>query len=595
VLARWSEVVQGSQTPDLEAALEVGRRTGARYALLGTATELGTDVRLVADIYDLASGRSLGRTQIQGVPDSVYQLVDRLSIGVLETVLADKPEALPQVNLARVTTTSLPALKAYLEGEALYRRSDFDAAIPVFQRAVEADSTFALAHYRLSLCYGWSQTIASEQSTHYLEEAARYVGRLPEREAILIRAALALERGTLDGFEPLRRGVRKYPDDVELWFTLGETYWHLGEREMVDEAEHDEPWARVIELDPSLAPLYIHPTETAFMRADSERAIRFGREYLRLAPTGQFATGIRHALPLLWGDEASRASARASLDTLSTEDGIYALFLLRNARFLPLAAELADLSRKRPDWNDGRPGRHADAYLNGGHLTSALATIDDPRTERRFRENYLFLMHFHGLPVPPERLREIATFGPADTVPGLKPFFVAILAAERGNWPEFDGASARFQRDAQRFRVEGDSISLRRTQGLIQAIDGYVAWRRGERAKARTLLEVARREVIGHGPESDVNHLIGSWLGTLALEEGRLADAERYLRTFFWGDRTLGADRLGQVYERMGEREKARDTYELFVTAWRDADPALQPRVEAARQALYRLGFGRRG
>ncbi|HET6616654.1 MAG TPA: adenylate/guanylate cyclase domain-containing protein, partial [Gemmatimonadota bacterium] len=204
VLARWNEVIEGSGSPDLEHALEVGRRTGARYALLGSATALGSDVRLVADIYDLTSGKSLGQTQVQGAPDSVYSLVDRLSIEVLETVLTGKTDVLPQISLARVTTTSLPALKAYLEGETLYRRSDFDAAIPVLQRAVEADSTFALAQYRLSLAYGWTQRIASVPSTYYLEQAARHVERLPEREAILVNAALALERGTLDGLEPLR-------------------------------------------------------------------------------------------------------------------------------------------------------------------------------------------------------------------------------------------------------------------------------------------------------------------------------------------------------------------------------------------------------
>ena len=594
VLARWSEVVQGSETPDLEAALEVGRRTGARYALLGTATELGTDVRLVADIYDLTSGRSLGRTQIQGVPDSVYQLVDRLSIGVLETVLAGKPEALPQVNLARVTTTSLPALKAYLEGEALYRRSDFGAAIPVFQRAVEADSTFALALYRLSLSYGWAEGIASDLSTHYLEQAARFVGRLPEREAILVRASLALERGTLDGFEPLRQGVRKYPDDVELWFTLGETYFHLGSPEMIDEAQHDEPWERAIELDPGLAPLYIHPTDIAFFRADSARANRFGRTYLRLAPNGEFAPGMRHALTLLWGDEAARASARATLDTLSTEDGTIVLPYLSHPGFGPLREELATLLRRRQDWESNTPFRLVRAYLLRGELASALETLDDPRAEEA-RHEWLFFLHLFGLPVPAERLTEAAVFGPADTLPGLKPFFVAVLAAEQGRWPEFERAAAEAQQDAQRLRAEGDSIRLRTTRGLIQAIDGYAAWRRGERDKARTLLEVARREATGHGPMGEVNSVLRIWLGTLAMEEGRLADAERYFRTLYWPERPLVADQLGQVYERMGEREKAREAYELFVTAWQDADPALQPRVEAARQALYRLGFGRRG
>jgi tetratricopeptide (TPR) repeat protein len=130
---------------------------------------------------------------------------------------------------------------------------------------------------------------------------------------------------------------------------------------------------------------------------------------------------------------------------------------------------------------------------------------------------------------------------------------------------------------------------------MIRAIDGYAAWRRGETEEARTLLEVARREATGYGPMGGVNFVVRYWLGTLALETGRPTDAVRCFQSFFWSDRPLVADRLGQAYERLGEREKAREQYELFIEAWQDADPALQPRVAETRQALIRLGFGRRG
>ena len=92
-----------------------------------------------------------------------------------------------------------------------------------------------------------------------------------------------------------------------------------------------------------------------------------------------------------------------------------------------------------------------------------------------------------------------------------------------------------------------------------------------------------------------MNFVLRYWLGMLALEDDRPADAQRYFASYFWHNRSLVADRLGQAYEAGGEREKAREAYELFVAAWENADPALQPRVEAARQALLRLGFGRRG
>jgi tetratricopeptide (TPR) repeat protein len=593
VLARWSEVVEGSAIPDLEDALDVGRRTGARYALLGSATALGSEVRLVADVYDLSNGASLGQTQVQGAPDSVYSLVDQLSIGVLETVLTGKTDALPQVNLARVTTTSLPALKAYLDGEALYRRSDFDAAIPVFQQAVEADSTFALAHYRLSLAYGWTQRIASVPSTYYLERAARFAGRLPEREAILVKAALALERGTLDGLEELRQGVRKYPDDVELWFTLGETYYHLGAEALSTDVQHDEAWTRAIALDPNLAPLYIHPVEVAFFRADSARASELAQTYLRLAPTGSYAPAFRHALALLWGPTASRAQARAAVDTLDFNSLDNVLVYASHPRFQPAPTAIASYLRKRDEWGEFHV-RSIRTYIESGDVQLALEALDDPRVTSANRDVLLFFMHALGIPLDSRRLADLGTLAPEDTLPD-KAFYVAALAAEDERWPDFDRASAQLRRQAQRRDAAADSTRARYAHGLVRAIEGYAAWKRGDRTQARTLLEVAQHEATGHGTARLPNLVLRYWLGVLALEDGRPADAARYFGAAYWLERPAMADRLGQAYEAAGDREKAREAYEFFVAAWENGDPALQPRVETARQALLRLGFGRRG
>jgi hypothetical protein len=45
----------------------------------------------------------------------------------------------------------------------------------------------------------------------------------------------------------------------------------------------------------------------------------------------------------------------------------------------------------------------------------------------------------------------------------------------------------------------------------------------------------------------------------------------------------------GRVAERLGEREKAIESYRLVTEAWRRADPELQPYVSEAREALGRL------
>ena len=89
---------------------------------------------------DDAQAKSVWQGQVEGAPDSVLALVDELSIRILGALLERKEGETP--SLESITTRSVPALKAYLQGEALLRSSDFRLAIPHFEQAVAADSTF---------------------------------------------------------------------------------------------------------------------------------------------------------------------------------------------------------------------------------------------------------------------------------------------------------------------------------------------------------------------------------------------------------------------------------------------------------------------
>ena len=44
--------------------------------------------------------------------------------------------------------------------------------------------------------------------------------------------------------------------------------------------------------------------------------------------------------------------------------------------------------------------------------------------------------------------------------------------------------------------------------------------------------------------------------------------------------------RRGQLYERLGDSEKAVDHYSKFLDMWADAEPELQPLVEQARERV---------
>ena len=89
--------------------------------------------------------------------------------------------------------------------------------------------------------------------------------------------------------------------------------------------------------------------------------------------------------------------------------------------------------------------------------------------------------------------------------------------------------------------------------------------------------------------------------GEALLAAGDDAGAQRWLENGFAG--TPGepvyagpaALRLGDIYERQGERQKAIDSYERFVRMWGACEPPLRPLVEQARERLAKLTGEPRG
>jgi tetratricopeptide (TPR) repeat protein len=57
-------------------------------------------------------------------------------------------------------------------------------------------------------------------------------------------------------------------------------------------------------------------------------------------------------------------------------------------------------------------------------------------------------------------------------------------------------------------------------------------------------------------------------------------------------DRLVATERLGPLYEARGDHDLALAAYARFMERWRDADPELRPRVQAAERAMARLREG---
>ena len=243
----------------LEKGRDVARRFGAGRFILGEVVEAGGQLQLSAALYTPERDQPLTRAQAAGGSDRLFELVDSLAARLLGAL---SPEQSRVTQLAFATTASLPALRAYLEGEVALRRGSYDDAIAAFQQAATLDSTFALAWYRLSIAAEWlTQTTLA---TTAAEQAMLRADRLAERDQAMLQALVATRLGRTAEAERIYRTLTgAHPDDVEAWIQLAEATFHTGPARGRSVSESREPWNRALALDPSLLSARLHLARVA--------------------------------------------------------------------------------------------------------------------------------------------------------------------------------------------------------------------------------------------------------------------------------------------------------------------------------------------
>jgi serine/threonine-protein kinase len=249
VLTATSKAGAGALDP--ERGRIIARRLGAGLYLLGSVHAVGGRLRIGAELYeasDTAQGQ-VAQASVEGDTTQLFQLVDRLSADLLARRGRGLSSRLMQS--AALTTTSLSALKDYLEGERNLRGGygNFDSAIAGFQRAVAEDSTFALAYYRLGVAAGWAQRPGI--SGPATERALVLGARLDDRDRRLLSAFAAFERGLAGDAEQQYRAIlRDYPDDLEAEFQLADLLYHYNPLRGRSMGEAREPFDHVLQQDP---------------------------------------------------------------------------------------------------------------------------------------------------------------------------------------------------------------------------------------------------------------------------------------------------------------------------------------------------------
>lgn len=589
ILSQWDRQVGRGVLPDLAMSLGVAESIGARFALEGSVVSTGAAVRLVSQVYDLAEGVRLGTAQVDGSLESPHELVDQLSFEVLRILLGGEARDLPAVDLEAVTTSSTAALREYLQGERHYRQGRYEDAAESYERAVAIDSTFALAHYRLFLTVGWVGLSGTPAQRRHWDNAMAYVDRLPERERLMVSGTYNMTRSERDPAEletSLERVVELHPYDAEAWYLLAETYWHE-ENLIMPPEEVEALFARAIELDPSFAPYRIHHVEYAFtLHGDSALAARRVAEYRDVTqPDDASVRGFTLAMDLAFGDSLTREAALERLFGAASEDGPGdVIHLLQHPGHLAVREQIARRALEASVDDSALVLEVlARALFNQGKIEEALDLMARPAVER-WRRCALFVFRVTELPAYADRVRAALPAGPGaeawDPVErGLDAFCGAALASELGIREAFEEARARLARAMEEASALEDLPGAADLRTFAALPDAYWEWRQeGASEENASALEAGRS--FGFPP--------AYIMGELYEELGRPQDAEAAYRT----DGFTSASswyRLAHLHDGLGDTARARDAWERVLLAWEDADPALQPRVDEARQRLTDL------
>jgi eukaryotic-like serine/threonine-protein kinase len=609
---------------DRVSAESFGHRTGAGLVVFGTIRKARDTVSLRATVLDLAQNRVAPDLEVKGGMADIGNLADSLGVRILQVLGRDRP--IGSVRQVSIGSRSLSALKAFLHGEQFYRRGLWDSALVYYDQSIAQDSTFALAFRRMATVLDWypSSSQVYRPSQEYRRRSVMLGRGLPPRDSLLIAADsfdIAADEATdpadLIRFRYRRRSTfeeaaRRYPDDPEVWYELGDARFHDNPPMGGVPGPALEAFDHAIALDPGFAPAYEHTVTLALRLNRPELARKYAAAYLRLDPTEVNAPGIRLAALMLDPARSHAAETARMIDSASP----YAL-LNAGLNHLDWWADSGEASVRllravtRRSGTDGPLG--PDTLMYGqflavelayrGHLHEAYAAdrrlLLDPNASRS--SQYLdpfFSLSLLG--VIPESLaattfRRAFEPGKAWEIP---PFNRQARQLRGLPWwlARRDTASiARFARRAeQEARSQPSAKGKLRSRYLHLAATAYLALARADSVRALRLFQ-SIPDTLCIENACYYEKLIEARLLT-AQGQARQAGAvlDRWVwSTWYWSGKgpflVMGVLEQGGIAERLGQRRKARDSYQFVVDVWRHPDAELESYVREARAGLERV------
>ncbi len=532
---------------------EICLREGLQALLQGSLSKIGKNYVLVARAMSPDGGYLVSTEQVvpeaDQVPEAVDSIAKKIRIGLGESLTSVTQSSVP---LEQVTSKSLEALRYFSLGKVGLYNGDSQVARGLFQRALELDPTFAMAHEYLGITYvHLNDPVRAKKE---LLDATRLTDRVTEIEKHKILGDYSLlVRNYDEAIGHFQLLIRLQPQDPAAYLNLGDCY---AGKFQFDSAVYQAE--KGVSLQSQSGPRD-NLVEIFLLKGDTTRALALVQEILRDDPKDSRARNYLGKLYLVNGqpNEARRifesmvqaggdeeAEGWDALADLALATGHY-----REARSDLEAGVVAD--QKRGDVYSEVKKRILLGTLTGDQrsiirFAGTFSKSDEPDPQLLLLLG-VALARGHQLQDAQNMLRTIARLVRQNPVPTTQSFqflLTAELALARGS------PMTALQSAQEAVHYENSSFALETLARCYEAAGKY------EDAIREYEQVLARRNERSHSYDTPAFHKIVEahyQLGTLFEIAGRPESARRYLQDFlkYWSQPDSNLEIYGDAERRL--------------------------------------------
>ncbi len=533
----WSRM-NAAQRADLgllthQAARELSREKGVGYFIDGAVVQGQDSATVILRLHDVAADSVVTQASASGLPESASlpQIGLRAAVRLLPA-LVDSGRQSSAGGLATFADRNPAALANWLQGEREYRRSHFVAALRYFGRAVEADSSLAIAALRGAEAATWARHW--DDAPPLVELALSRRQFLPQRFVHFADGLRAYFAGDADAaVGAFARAVSADSGWSEAWMGIAETYYHLIPQGDVSDSLAQSAFEAARRADEGFSPPLYHLAELSFRRGELDAARELTRRLLATDPDSNLHIPIRLIERCAMGGarpaDGKQAAARNPVEVLQAAKALSAA-----AAFPECAADgfravlAADGSTPVLRW--GALMGAQSLLIAQGRATAAGALIDSAVAAGMPEAKGLYVLDaVAGAPMDRQAAAVVAELaGPYPTMSSVRLWYHGIWQAHRGGTESLDSILRALERNAARLGGPADSL-------LARAMRGYLALARADTAAAIEIFSGTRLQVrpieLPWGmwePLADVR----ATLAALLFAKGRTAEAAREAAVF---------------------------------------------------------------